>query len=316
MNGLPLDRVAVTGGSGRLGRHVVRELERGCHVTVVDTQPPRGDGTFVQTDVRALDAVRAALRGCGAVVHLAALDDGAVEEEEAYIDVNLRGTWHVLQAAEELGIARVVLASSVAAVGISAANPVRQLPIPVDIELAPRQSYGVTKKICEEFGRTFARRGDMSVICLRPCLVAQPEITWSLARKSAELDGAPPPPPHATGAHWRELRDTPSATRAAVSPGDAARAFRDALGARNVDFGVCYVTGPDTCSSRPTVDVVAAGTGVAPKVTRPEVYAADPCASAYDLEPARRLLGWEPRDRWADHLARVIGPGESGDDRP
>ena len=163
MTSFPFSRVAVTGGSGLLGRYVVRELMADCSVTSIDLKPLPEDVAFTQCDTRNLDGVRAALKGHDAIVHLAALDDGIVPEEEAFIDVNLRGTWHVLQAAEELGIAKVVIASSVAAVGFDTASQAMRLPIPVDIDLLPQDSYGVTKKVCEEFARTFVRRGAMDV---------------------------------------------------------------------------------------------------------------------------------------------------------
>ena len=308
MTPMPFAKVAVTGGSGLLGRYVVRELMADCSVTSLDLKPLPEDVAFIRTDTRDLDAVRDALRGHDAIVHLAALDDGIVPKEEAFIDVNLRGTWHVLQAAEELGIGRVVIASSVAAVGLGSANPPMQLPIPVDVELRPLESYGVTKKVCEEFARTFVRRGKIDVICLRPTLVAQPDITYSIACLAAERDGAEPPPP-ATGANWRTLRETLSPIRGVVTPDDAARAFRAALTASDVHSGAFFVSGPDSLGHAPTVATIAEGFGISPEILRPEVYEQDPRATAYDLQPTFDALGWKPRDRWADHLARVIAAG-------
>jgi UDP-glucose 4-epimerase len=308
MTDMPFNRVAVTGGSGLLGRYVVRELMADCTVTSLDLKPLPEDVAFIKTDMRDLDAVRAALRGHDAIVHLAALDDGIVPEEEAFIDVNLRGTWHVLQAAEELGIKRVVIASSVAAVGLGPDNPPMQLPIPVGVALLPRESYGVTKKVCEEFARTFVRRGDMTVICLRSTLVAQPNITYSIACLAAARDGAEPPPP-ASGADWRDLREDLSPIRGIVTPDDAARAFRAALTTQNVGYGAYFVSGPDSLGHRPTVETISEGFGITPELLKPEVYANDPQATAYDLQPGLDALGWQPRDRWADHLARVIAAG-------
>jgi nucleoside-diphosphate-sugar epimerase len=305
MTSFPFERVAVTGGSGLLGRYVVRELMGDCSVTSIDLKPLPEDVAFTQCDTRDLDAVRAALKGHDAIVHLAALDDGIVPEEEAFIDVNLRGTWHVLQAAEELGIRRVVIASSVAAIGLGASNPPMQLPIPVNVELLPRESYGVTKKVCEEFARTFARRGAMEVICLRPPLVAQPDITYSIACIAAERDGVEPPPT-ASSDSWRELRETLSPVGGFITPDDAARAFRAALTASDIRYGAFFVSGPDSLNSGPTVEAIANGLGITPEVVRPEVYARDPRATAYDLQPTFDALGWSPQDRWADHVARVI----------
>lgn len=303
MSGFPYSRVAVTGGSGRLGRYVVRHLAPVCDVAVIDIEAG-GDGAIL-CDVRDIGAVRGVLQGCQAVVHLAALDDGVVEEEEAYVDVNLRGTWNVLQASEELGISRVVLASSVAALGIGADNPPGVLPLPVEIELLPRRAYGMTKKVAEEFARAFVDRGHLEVICLRPSLVAQPDITWSMAQTASEADGTDPPP-HASGAGWRILREPLAVTRAFVSPDDAARAFRAALAARDVRCGSFYVTGPDTCSALETAEAIERSCGRRPTIGDEELYGCDPRASAFDLRPSREALGWQPEDCWADHLARVI----------
>lgn len=306
--GLLFSRVAVTGGSGLLGRYVVRELMADCDVTVVDLRESPEDVAFVKADVRDLEALRRAVKGHDAVVHLAALDAGIVPEEEAFIDVNVRGTWHVLQAAEEAGVGRVVVTSSVAAVGLGAHNLPPALPIPIDVALAPLDAYGLSKQACEAMARVFVRRGPLEVICLRPSLVAQPEITYGIARLAAQQDGAPMPPP-ASGRGWRDLREALSPTRAIVSPQDAARAFRAALSAPGLKFGIYFVTGPDTCTTRPTIDCVAEGFGAVPEIARPAIYADDPRASAYDLAPALGALGWEPLDRWDDHLARVIAEG-------
>ena len=306
--GLLYSRIAVTGGSGLLGRYVVRELMADCDVTVIDLKPTPEDVAFVKADMRDLEAVRAALRGHDAVVHLAALDAGIVPQEEAFIDVNLRGTWHVLQAAEEAGAGRVVVTSIVAAVGLGRHNIPPVLPIPLDVNLAPLDSYGLSKQACEAMARVFVRRGPLEVICLRPCLVAQPEIVYGIARTAAQQDGTAPPPP-ASGIGWRELREELSPTRAIVSPQDVARAFRAALTAPGIRYGTYFVTGPDSCTQRPTIDCVAEGFGAMPELTRPSLYADDPCATAYDLAPALGDLGWEPRDRWADYLNRVIATG-------
>ena len=303
MSGFPYSRVAVTGGSGRLGRYVVRHLAPVCDVTVIDIEA--GYGGVRLCDVRDIDAVRGVLTGCQAVVHLAALDDGVVEEEEAYVDINLRGTWNVLQASEELGVSRVVLASSVAALGIGADNPPGVLPLPVETELRPRRAYGMTKKVAEQFARAFVDRGHLEVICLRPSLVAQPDITWSMAQTAAEADGTGAPPV-ASGAGWRILREPLAVTRAFVSPDDAARAFRAALAVRDIRCGSFYVTGPDTCSGLETAAAIERSCGHRPMIADAELYRRHPRASAFDLRPAREVLGWQPEDCWADHLARVI----------
>jgi UDP-glucose 4-epimerase len=105
-------RVAVTGGSGRLGRFVAREVAATRAVTVLDRVPTPDGHPFIQADIMDLAGLERALAGHDAVVHLAGIDmDFDVAEDET-VRVNTLGTWHVLQAAEKLGIRRVVLCSS------------------------------------------------------------------------------------------------------------------------------------------------------------------------------------------------------------
>ena len=71
------ERVLVTGGSGLLGRFVVSELlTRGYEVSVMDLKAPRHDVAFHAGNILSLEAVRAAMIGNSAVVHLAGIDDG------------------------------------------------------------------------------------------------------------------------------------------------------------------------------------------------------------------------------------------------
>ena len=240
---LPFDRVCVTGGSGLLGRFVVRELARDAEVLVLDIAPPETGFAFAEVDVLDIDAVRKALAGQQAVVHLAALDDGVTEIEEDYIKVNVLGTWNVLQAAEELGLQRAIVCSSVAAVGLSATNKPRYLPVDTDHPAAPTGAYGLSKKAIEVLSQGIVARGNLEVICLRPTLVAQADIVYGMACIAAAADGQEPPPP-ADGKDWRELNEELSPSRGFVSPQDVARAFRAALAAPNISYGVFFVTGP------------------------------------------------------------------------
>jgi UDP-glucose 4-epimerase len=305
---LPFDRICVTGGSGLLGRFVVRDLAEDAEVLVLDIAPPEAGIAFADVDVLDIRAVRRALAGQQAVVHLAALDDGVTEIDEDYIKVNVQGTWNVLQAAEELGLRRAVVCSSVAAVGLSPSNPPRYLPVDVDHPNGPVGAYGLSKQAVEVLAHGIAHRGRLEVICLRPSLVAQADIVYSIACKSAQADGREPPPP-AEGRGWRELRETLSPSRAFVSPRDVARAFRAALAAPAIRFGVFFVTSSDTCTALPTVESVARGFGKVPDLKQPAIYADNPRASAYDIATTREVLGWEPRDDWQTYLDRVMAAG-------
>jgi len=300
----PYDRVAVTGGSGRLGRYVVAELAAYCEVTVVDIAPPAGGDAHAIADVLDLDAVRGALAGHQAVVHLAAIDAAIEAPEETYFRTNVQGTWNVLQAAEEAGARKVIVCSSSAAVGLGPDHPPRYLPIDEDHPMAPTDGYGMSKQVGETIAAGFARRGALDVLCIRPCLIAFPGFIHDMATRLAAADGGAAPPVPAPEWSRETLPDPLPMTRSFVSPVDVARCFRHALAAEGVPFGVFYAVAADSCSTLPTVEVVRREFGHAPEVRG--AYAAEPLASAYDIGRARQALGWQPRDRWAGHVQRVL----------
>ena len=94
-------RVLVTGGGGLLGTHVVAAMTPDHAVEVLDLRRPAADVMFRPVDLRDLDAVRSAVRGHDRVIHLAGIDDGTEVPDHRYMEVNVQGTWNLLQACED-----------------------------------------------------------------------------------------------------------------------------------------------------------------------------------------------------------------------
>jgi nucleoside-diphosphate-sugar epimerase len=122
-------------------------------------------------DLRSVGVLEAALDGVTAVVHLAAVTAGPVAEAEdpaSVVDVNVGGTAAVLHAAAKAGIARVVIASSVAVYGIASTAPdgLHHENGPT----APVSLYGVTKLAAEAVASRLADRHglDMSIVRIGP----------------------------------------------------------------------------------------------------------------------------------------------------
>ncbi|WP_395245473.1 NAD-dependent epimerase/dehydratase family protein [Agromyces sp. MMS24-K17] len=217
------ETVAVTGASGRIGRLVVPLLDRpGRMLRLVDTDLPDrvedgpwgeasaaldpGRVELVRASIEDDDAIRAALDGADAVLHLAAL---ATEQPWAdLVRVNIDGTQKVLEAARLGGARSVLLASSIHAVGF--ADPAEAAATEV---LVPRPDtyYGVTKAALEALGSLYADRFGMSIVSARIC-------AFTLA-----------PGPGRGLSHW-------------LSPGDTARLFEAAIalddGRHHIVWGV------------------------------------------------------------------------------
>jgi nucleoside-diphosphate-sugar epimerase len=302
---MKFDNVLVTGGSGLLGRYVTAEVARHTKISVLDLSPPAGDVPFHRADITDREAVATAMAGHDAVIHLAALDQAVAAPEHRFFNINVMGLWNVLEAAEAAGVRRAVICSSVAAVALSRAHPPRYLPVDIAHPCNPTVAYGLSKQVGETIGRMFARRGGLTVCALRPTWVVHPEFAYDIARKVAAEDGGPPPPP-ATHASWRNDHEPLIPSRTFVTPDDAARAFRLALEAETGPFDAFFVTARDSFSPRPTVEVVRRSFGVDAEIRDPDLFERDPRASLYEIGRSRELLGWEPQERWADLMARVL----------
>jgi UDP-glucose 4-epimerase len=142
-------KVLVTGGSGFIGSHVVDRLQiRGLEPRIFDLVPSphhrAGDVDTVLGDLCDPDAVRDALQGCDAVVHLAALADvDQVTKDPALADrVNVRGTQSLLDAARELEIGRFVYASTIWVYGDAAGPEAVDEDTPLGL---PKHFYTATK---------------------------------------------------------------------------------------------------------------------------------------------------------------------------
>jgi UDP-glucose 4-epimerase len=110
-------KVAVTGGSGFIGSHVVdRLIAAGHHVVIIDSRPPgRTDATYRDADIRDLSALVRATSGCDVIFHLAGVSNvnDAMADPITCMDVNVVGTARICEAARRNQVGRTVLASTV-----------------------------------------------------------------------------------------------------------------------------------------------------------------------------------------------------------
>jgi UDP-glucose 4-epimerase len=280
------EKLVCTGGSGRLGRHLVALLRDCGQVTVLDAAPPEAAGPFVQADITDIGALRRAFAGQDAVVHLAAIANPRTAPPEVTFRTNVQGTFAVLQAAEEAGVRRVVVASSDSVVGFHYNPPdwqPRYLPIDERHPLGPTEFYSLSKQVTETICQSYAHRGRLEVVVIRPThIVFPPEYPEVEARGSDLMNY------HL----WTY-----------VAPEDVARAFQLALALPAVRYETFFITAADGLNTRPTLELVRERYGFLPEIRRPEVYERLPTASVLDGGKAREMLGFQPTRDWRRMLA-------------
>ena len=153
-------RILVTGGAGFIGAHTVSALLEAGHEVVVLDDLSTGqrdrlpEVPFLKGDVRDQVTVFRALRGCDAVVHLAARSSvpDSFRDPVGVESVNDLGSATVLDCAWRRGIRRVVLASSASVYG-------QGEPLHERLPLAPRSPYAASKVAMEALGAVYRERG-------------------------------------------------------------------------------------------------------------------------------------------------------------
>ena len=161
----------VTGGAGFIGSALVRLLaERGYPVRVFDDlstgRAEQVDGIgaeLVRGDVRDVDALAGAARGCDVVFHLAAGTGvlPSIEDPFGDFDLNARGTLAALSAARQAGAERFVFSSSNAPLGSGAYPASEEKPI------APLSPYGASKAAGEAYCSAFHGAYGLDAVAVR-----------------------------------------------------------------------------------------------------------------------------------------------------
>jgi nucleoside-diphosphate-sugar epimerase len=165
-------RALVTGGAGFIGSHLAEALvQLGADVVVLDdlsggtkeNLQSIGRVEFVQGSIVDPETVRACTRNCRYVFHQAALGSvpRSVEHPEIYQDVNITGTFCVLQAAREAGVQRVMFAASSSAYGDNPVPWVETMPV------CPKSPYAATKVADEALMSAWSQSYGLDTACLR-----------------------------------------------------------------------------------------------------------------------------------------------------
>jgi UDP-glucose 4-epimerase len=275
--------VAVTGGSGKLGRAVVDALRaEGRGVLVLDRVPTAG-GTIVDlTDYgQTLDAllgVQGRHEGLEAVVHLAAIPAPGIAPDAETFRNNMLSTFNVFQGAKRAGIRRIVYASSETVLGLPFDTPPPYIPVDEEYDTRPESVYSMVKRLEEDMARTFVRWDpQLSITALRFSNVMAPEDYEAFPSFDAD-------PLLRKWNLWGY-----------IDARDGAQAVSLALAKAGPGFEAFIIAAADTVMSRSNASLVGA---VFPGVeVRGDLGEHDTMLS---IAKARRMLGYEPRHSWRD----------------
>ena len=206
--------VLLTGAAGGLGT-LMRGLlpEYGYDLRLLDLRPVDGEPDSIVADLTDKDAVREAVRGVDAIIHLAGISLEAPFEK--ILGANIEGTYHLYEAAREEGVGRVVFASSNHAVGYTP-RPVGDDPlIPVDTPRRPDTFYGLSKCFGEDLAQLYWDKHGLETVSVRigSCFMEPTSVRMLSV--------------------W-------------MSPGDGARLFHAALTADEVGHTVIYGSSDNT----------------------------------------------------------------------
>lgn len=279
--------IAVTGGNGGLGQAIINNLSAHARVTSLDITPGQPGVRSRYADVLSKPVLKEALEGHDAIVHVAALLL-PTDPEESMFNTNVVGTWNVLKTAEELGIQKVVLISSECASGIINIQRMEQscpdyLPIDKTHPERPLETYGLSKLLSDVAAESFARRGKIKIVSLRPTLILMPGME-AFVRKVRESDDPD---------LWSY-----------VEVCDVVEAVHLALEYEGPAYDCFYLSARDTYAKEETLKFMERKFGRLPEVRDPDLYRLNPYAAIWDLTRCEKVLGLKPKSDWRQFIAK------------
>ncbi|WP_432171378.1 NAD-dependent epimerase/dehydratase family protein [Streptomyces sp. 1222.5] len=158
--------VLLTGAAGGLGT-LMRSLlpEHGHTLRLFDVRPVDDAPDTITADLADKEALREAVRGVDAVLHLAGISLEA--PFEAVLRSNIEGTYNLYEAARLEGVPRIVFASSNHAVGFTPAPRAGDPLIPVDTPRRPDTFYGLSKSFGEDLAQLYWDRHGLETVSVR-----------------------------------------------------------------------------------------------------------------------------------------------------
>ena len=284
--------IAVTGGSGKLGRGVIAWLQdAGYDIVNLDRAPAPGGplrpAGFIEVDltdsgqvIDALSGVEERYESLEAVVHLAAIPAPGLLTNIGTFRNNMLASFNVFEGARKAGIKRIVHASSETVLGLPFDVPPPYLPVDEEYPAQPNSTYSLVKHLEETMAIELCRWDpELSVTGLRFSNVM--DVGDYVAFPSYDADP--------TIRKWNLW--------GYIDVRDAGQAVHKALTARGPGYETFIIANADTVMSRSSASLAAE---VFPDVTVTKELGEH--ETLLSIDKARRLLGYEPQFGWRGSL--------------
>ena len=281
-----MKKIVVTGGSGRLGQFVIRELlAHRYEVLSLDRVPPREKlcATWI-ADLRNAGDLFEAANGAYGVVHLGAYQAPNLAPDAETFSNNVTATYNLLRAAADLGVKKVVIASSTAAFGFIYAKNLwapDYLPLDESHPSKPQDSYGLSKVVGEQSADSIATAHEvMAISSLR-----FPGVNFDVSYASFRD-------------RWLNPQTRASGFWSYIDARDAAIACRLALEVKFRGHEVFITSAPNNCMTQPTLELIRKYLPQGAKIKQ----VSGTHWSCVESAKAQRILGFKPSHVWQDYL--------------
>jgi nucleoside-diphosphate-sugar epimerase len=280
-------KIVVTGSSGQLGQHVVRNLTAAGHDAIgVDRVADRSIPAPREYDLSQAEGLSEAFAGAEAVVHLAAIPAPNLAPDGVTFNNNVSATYNVFKAAADLNIGKLVVASSIAAYGFLYAAKMPEpcyLPLDEQHPCQPQDSYGLSKIVGETIADSFATQTGASIASLRlPGINFDPQFRLIEQRFSN--------PGYRLPGFWTY-----------IDARDAAEACRLALEATPPGHTIFNVAAPTSNMREPTDELLRR---YLPNVRKRETRVTGNW-SGMDSSKAERILGFRAQHVWEKYVGSL-----------
>jgi nucleoside-diphosphate-sugar epimerase len=285
-----MQRICVTGASGKAGRVVVRDLlEHGYDVAATDISSSREDveNGAVRADLTDYGQALQVLKDVDAVIHLANIPAPGIYTPAVTFNTNMAMNFNIFHAAASCGLSRVVWASSETTLGLpfTVANGLspRYAPVDEDHYPVPTTTYALSKVASETIAGHIAQWSGMPFVALRFSNIMDPDDYRAFPSVWAD--------PHAR--KWNlwgyvDGRDVATACRLSLTAPSEALAGSPGL----------IIAAADTVMNRPSAALfgeVFPGVPLTRDIGEFETLLA--------IDRAREIIGYEPRHSWRDHIS-------------